>query len=91
MKQELSEFEKHVIFQKGTEPPFTGKYYNFFDKGIYICRVCETPLYDSNAKFTSHCGWASFDSEINQNVKRIPSIIINKLNITKYLVGIKPS
>ncbi len=72
MKQELSEFEKHVIFQKGTEPPFTGKYYNFFDKGIYICRVCETPLYDSNAKFTSHCGWASFDSEINQNVKRIP-------------------
>lgn len=70
-KEELSEFEKYVLFEKGTEPPFSGKYNDFFEDGIYVCRVCETPLYESSAKFSGHCGWPSFDDSVLSNVKRI--------------------
>jgi len=68
----LTEQEKRVIVNKGTEAPYTGEYYLNKDKGVYVCRQCESPLYKSNDKFDSHCGWPSFDSEIKGAVTRIP-------------------
>ncbi|MFZ4648992.1 MAG: methionine-R-sulfoxide reductase [Patescibacteria group bacterium] len=66
----LSENEKKVIIDKGTEAPFFGEYVNTKSRGIYVCRQCEAPLYNSNDKFESSCGWPSFDDEIRGAVKR---------------------
>jgi peptide-methionine (R)-S-oxide reductase len=68
----LSDEEARVILRKGTELPFTGKF-NFHDaEGFYLCKQCDTPLYTSQQKFVSHCGWPSFDDEIKDAVKRVP-------------------
>jgi peptide methionine sulfoxide reductase msrA/msrB len=66
----LSVEERHVIKDKGTEAPFTGKYWDKFNPGVYICRNCGQPLYLSSGKFKSDCGWPSFDEEIPGAVKR---------------------
>lgn len=71
-KKELTEEEKRVIINKGTERPFTGKFYDFNEKGTYICKQCGAPLYHSSFKFDSGCGWPSFDDEIKGAVKRVP-------------------
>lgn len=68
----LSEEEKRVIINKGTEYPFSGEYYNFKGQGTYHCKQCNTPLFRSSDKFNSGTGWPSFDDAIDNNVKEIP-------------------
>jgi methionine-R-sulfoxide reductase len=64
--------EEAVILHKATEYPFTGRFLNHHDKGVFTCRRCNTPLFRSEHKFDSNCGWPSFDDEISGAVNRIP-------------------
>lgn len=68
---ELNPEEERVIIQKGTEPPFIGKYLTNKGVGTYLCKRCNAPLYRSEDKFESDCGWPSFDDEIEGAVKRV--------------------
>ena len=66
----LSAEERHVIEGKGTERPFSGEYNDHYERGTYSCRACGQDLYESTSKFSSGCGWPSFDDEIEGAVKR---------------------
>ena len=68
----LTSKERKIIVNKGTERPYTGKYNNHYKKGTYVCKACSNPLFKSNTKFDSKCGWPSFDKEIEGSVIKIP-------------------
>ncbi|MDD2326317.1 MAG: methionine-R-sulfoxide reductase [Alphaproteobacteria bacterium] len=77
----LTPEEERVIVNKGTEPPFSGKYDNFYEPGTFVCRHCGTPLYRSDDKIDAHCGWPSFDQEIAGTVLRVPEPESNRTEI----------
>jgi peptide-methionine (R)-S-oxide reductase len=69
-RAQLTPDQFHVARQKGTEPPFTNKYYDFHEKGTYQCVCCKTDLLSSDAKFRSGKGWPSFFAPVSDlNVK----------------------
>jgi peptide-methionine (R)-S-oxide reductase len=69
---ELTPEEERVIVQKGTEAPFVGEYTDLTAPGVFTCRRCNAPLYRSDDKFHSGCGWPSFDDDEEGAVKRVP-------------------
>ncbi|MFT5220202.1 MAG: methionine-R-sulfoxide reductase [Planctomycetota bacterium] len=69
-RNDLNAEEQRVLLYKGTEPPFSGEYDDFFEGGRYVCKQCEAPLYRSEDKFQAHCGWPAFDDEIEGAVRR---------------------
>lgn len=70
--KKLTPAEAAVIEQKGTELPFTGKYYKFEEPGTYTCKRCGAPLFESDAKFEAGCGWPSFDQAIPGAIREQP-------------------
>lgn len=63
-KAELTKEQYYVLRQAGTERPYTGQYNMHFEKGVYTCAGCGEVLFSSDSKFDAHCGWPSFDREI---------------------------
>jgi peptide-methionine (R)-S-oxide reductase len=82
IRNKLTPQEEHVIVHKGTEPPFSGIYDDFYEAGTYICRRCESPLYRSDDKFNAHCGWPAFDDEIPGAVNRSVDDDMRRIEIT---------
>ncbi|OQA53175.1 MAG: Peptide methionine sulfoxide reductase MsrB [candidate division WS2 bacterium ADurb.Bin280] len=68
----LNEEERRIIEEKGTEPPFSGKYNDFFKEGVFVCKRCSNPLFSSQAKFKSSCGWPSFDEYFEGAAREVP-------------------
>ncbi len=66
-KKILTPHQYHVLREKGTEPAFTGKYYQNKKKGVYLCAACGQELFDSNTKFDSGTGWPSFWAPISED------------------------
>ena len=77
----LTEDEIKILKEKGTEAPFSGNYNDFFLAGVFLCRACKTPLYESNTKFNSNCGWPSFDDEIKGAVVRYEDVSLGRVRI----------
>lgn len=68
-KKKLTPEQYHVLREKGTEAPFTGKFYQNFDNGMYVCAACGNELFPSDTKFDSDCGWPSFDKSLQGAVE----------------------
>ena len=77
--KKLTPEEIEVIVKKGTERPYSGTYNDFYKEGLYVCKACDNPLFYSNDKFNSNCGWPSFDDEIKGSIKRIPDYSLGKV------------
>ncbi len=67
----LTKAEREIIVNKGTERAFSGNYVDLYESGLYVCKACNNPLFESESKFKSNCGWPSFDDEIKNSLIRI--------------------
>ena len=67
----LTKAEREIMVNGGTERAFSGDYIDLYEKGLYICRACNNPLFESESKFKSNCGWPSFDDELPNSLIRI--------------------
>lgn len=67
-KEKLTSEQYRVLREKGTETPFSGKFYRHFETGMYQCAACGQDLFPSDTKFDSDCGWPSFDKSLKGNV-----------------------
>jgi len=72
-RESLTSEEFYVCREKGTERPFTGKYWNYWEEGAYRCTCCGEPLFEAETKFDAGCGWPSFyepaeNAEIEEHV-----------------------
>ena len=76
--ENLTPEEKSVIVDKGTEAPFTGEYNDFYQAGVFVCRACNNPLYESSAKFDAGCGWPAFDKVKEGAVKRTMDLSLGR-------------
>lgn len=70
-REELGEERYRILRKKGTESPFSGTYNLHFEDGAYACGACKTPLFESNSKFESGCGWPSFDESLQGAVEYV--------------------
>ena len=68
-KEILNDEEYKILREKGTEYPHTGEYNLHFEEGVYNCKGCKTPLFNSDQKFNSDCGWPSFDDAIEGSIE----------------------
>jgi len=68
LKAKLDRESVNVCFNRGTEAPFTGKYWNNHENGTYLCVVCGTPLFSSDTKFESGTGWPSFFQPVSKEI-----------------------
>ena len=81
-KNILTPEQYHVLREKGTDYPFTGKFYLHKEKGVYMCAGCGAELFTSDMKFDSDCGWPSFDKEIaGGKIKQIRDTSIGMIRI----------
>lgn len=80
--KKLTPEEEEVIVNKGTEPPFSGKYYSFSEDGDYLCKRCGTKLFSSQTKFDAGCGWPSFGEALPGAVKETPDVDGRRTEIT---------
>lgn len=69
-KDKLSPEQYHVMREKGTERPFSGKYVDHHEDGDYVCAACGNVLFASGSKFDAHCGWPSFDRSMSEEAVR---------------------
>ena len=77
----LDDREAYVILHQGTEPPGPGGFTMTKDPGTYVCRQCNSALFGAEDKFDSHCGWPSFDDEIDGAVRRRPDADGSRMEI----------
>ncbi|MBS82984.1 MAG: peptide-methionine (R)-S-oxide reductase [Gammaproteobacteria bacterium] len=80
-KKILNDEEYRVLIEKGTEYPHTGKYNMHFENGVYNCNACKTPLFNSDQKFKSDCGWPSFDESIKNAVKYVDDYSLGRYRV----------
>ena len=83
---DISNEERRILVHKGTEKAWSGRYISNFEKGLYLCKACNNPLFNSDSKFKSNCGWPSFDDEIENAIIRISdySLGMNRIEICCY-------
>jgi len=77
----LTDEEKLILLNKGTETPFAGEYNNLYNDGVYVCKACGLKLFDSVSKFKSNCGWPSFDEAIEGTVVKKRDASLGRIRV----------
>ena len=86
-REKLTPEEFDILRNRGTEAPFSGKYVNSKDDGIYICKACQNPLFKSDEKFESSTGWPSFTQPINEGSVTYKEDLSHDMKRTEVMCG----